>query len=314
MTLKSYLANKLSGKKYRINSLRRSDRLPSKDNLRQLFHDHMIYSADQLPSSVDLRSDMTPVEDQSQIGSCDHKSFIWPNLFFTGAYEYITKKSDGNDIAVSRLFIYYNGHAKANPATITDSGCTMTDGIEGLEEFGVRLESVWPYDISQVNTKPSEEAYQDAAGHTITDALQVGINLNEMKSCLAQGLPFAFGLVLFKLFAKASANGIVPYPGLTDIIQRSIGGHALLAVGYSDTSNSFIVRNSWGEDWGDKGYCYIPYKYMTHAEYCFDAWTIRKLATDDLSQGNGNNDDSMNYHPANSSEENNDEDDDTHTP
>ncbi len=146
----------------------------------------------------------------------------------SGAYEYITKKSDGEDIAVSRLFIYYNGRAKADPSSITDSGCTMTDGIEALEEYGVCLETIWPYDVSQVNTQPSDEAYQDAKGHTITEALQVNIDLNEMKSCLAQGYPFAFGLQLFASFDKAATTGIVPMPSSTDGSQQSDGRSNIL--------------------------------------------------------------------------------------
>jgi C1A family cysteine protease len=99
----------------------------------------------------------------------------------------------------------------------------MTDGIEALEELGVCLESIWPYDISQVNTKPSNEAYQDARGHTITEALQVNIDLNEMKSCLAQGYPFAFGLQLFASFDKAGTTGIVPMPSSDDGSRQSDG-------------------------------------------------------------------------------------------
>lgn len=92
----------------------------------------------------------------------------------------------------------------------------MTCGIEALEEFGTCLESVWPYDISQVNAKPSDEAYQSAKSHIITQALQVKIDLNEMKSCLAQGFPFAFGLKLFSSFDKAATTGVVPLPSSTD--------------------------------------------------------------------------------------------------
>ena len=69
MALKTYLVNKLNGKKFRLNGLVPSNVLPRKINLRQKFRDHMIYRADQLPPKVDLRSDMTPVEDQSTIGS-----------------------------------------------------------------------------------------------------------------------------------------------------------------------------------------------------------------------------------------------------
>ena len=99
---------------------------------------------------------------------------------------------------MSRLFIYYNARVRGgHSGTVADTGCSMTDAIESLEELGTCLESIWPYDISRVNTRPSEEAYEQAKDYTISEALRVDIDLNEMKSCLAQGFPFAFGLLLF---------------------------------------------------------------------------------------------------------------------
>ncbi|CAF0915446.1 unnamed protein product [Rotaria sordida] len=70
MPLKTYLINRIKSKKHRLNGIIPSDRLPSKPELCQTFLDHIVYSIDQLPPKVDLREDMTPVEDQSEIGSC----------------------------------------------------------------------------------------------------------------------------------------------------------------------------------------------------------------------------------------------------
>jgi hypothetical protein len=92
----------------------------------------------------------------------------------------------------------------------------MTSAIEALEEFGTCLESHWPYDISRVNTRPNESAYQEAINHKITEALRIDINLHEMKSCLAQGFPFAFGLKLYTSFDQASKSGVVPMPKTWD--------------------------------------------------------------------------------------------------
>lgn len=105
-----------------------------------------------------------------------------------------------------------------------------------------------------------------------------------------------------------------------------IFSHALLAVGYSDQSQAFIVRNSWGENWvkclliqikyiifffikGDKGYCYIPYDYITNPDYCFDAWTIRRVATNDFGHDHWDQDDSVDYKQIDNSD--NDEFDDS---
>ena len=162
----------------------------------------------------------------------------------------MTKKANGRNTDVSRLFIYFNARVKDQQTEqVTDSGCTMTNAIEALEEFGTCLESVWPYELGKVNVRPNSQAYNEAKQHRITEALRVDINLEEMKSCLAQGFPFAFGLQLFSSFDQARKTGVVPKPNSWDQSRQSHGSHAMLAVGYSDQSRAFIVRNSWGETW-----------------------------------------------------------------
>lgn len=182
------------------------------------------------------------------------------------------KRTNGSDLDVSRLFIYYNARAdEADGGRLTDSGCSMTSAIQALEKYGVCPEPDWPYDIERVHERPSDDAYQNAESFQIKEALQLDIDLIQMKSCLAQGFPFAFGLTLYNSFDKASKSGIVPMPDQSEQTRQSHGrfserfvslftsgnwfflmfffSHAMLAVGYSDHSKSFIVRNSWGEYW-----------------------------------------------------------------
>ena len=59
--------------------------------------------------------------------------------------------------------------------------------------------------------------------------------------------------------------------------EQQIGGHAVCAVGYDDAKQMFIVRNSWGDTWGQKGYFMMPYAYMTDANLCDDFWTIKSV-------------------------------------
>ncbi|CAF4677384.1 unnamed protein product [Rotaria socialis] len=206
MTIKTYLINKINAQKHRLNGIIPSNRLPSKRNLCRAFRDNIVYTQKELPPKVDLRKDMTTVEDQSKIGSCAANALA-------GAYEYLTKKDNGRNTDVSRLFIYYNARAKNKKfGSVTDSGCSMTSAIEALEEFGTCLESIWAYNVSKVNTRPNDQAYQEAKNHTISEAFEVDINLFEMKSCLAQGYPFAFGLRLYSSFDKATETGLVPMP------------------------------------------------------------------------------------------------------
>jgi hypothetical protein len=99
----------------------------------------------------------------------------------------------------------------------------MTNAIEALEESGTCLESIWPYDITNVNTRPNGEAFSEGAKHKIQEALQIKLDLDEMKSCLAQGFPFGFGLRLFTSFDKAREKGAVPLPDATDTARKSHG-------------------------------------------------------------------------------------------
>ena len=94
----------------------------------------------------------------------------------------------------------------------------------------------------------------------------------------AAPIPFVFGFTVYESLESVTVakTGIVPIPGASE---RSVGGHAVLAVGYDDRKEHVIVRNSWGAGWGDKGYCYLPYRYITTANLSDDFWTIRAIAT-----------------------------------
>ncbi|CAF3345220.1 unnamed protein product [Rotaria socialis] len=276
MPIHTYLINRFTDKICRLNGIKESHRMPHKEELKMAFSDHVLLTQDQLPPKVDLRPFMSTVEDQSRIGSCTANALA-------GAYEYLIKKNHGTNIDVSRLFIYYNGRVKnTHLPVVTDSGCSMTNAIEALAEFGTCLELTWPYAIASVNSIPNVRAFHQGLKHKIRQALHVKIDLNEMKSCLAQGFPFAFGLRLYVSFDQAAKTGIVPMPNQEEQSRAEHGRHALLAVGYSDQSKAFIVRNSWGENWGDKGYCYIPYDYITNPKLCFDPWVIRQFGNDDM--------------------------------
>jgi C1A family cysteine protease len=62
--------------------------------------------------------------------------------------------------------------------------------------------------------------------------------------------------------------------------ERSLGGHALLAVGYNDQFSTILVRNSWGPNWGINGYFTLPYQYISNNNLADDFWTIRKTVSE----------------------------------
>jgi C1A family cysteine protease len=66
-------------------------------------------------------------------------------------------------------------------------------------------------------------------------------------------------------------NGMMPLPASNEQV---VGGHAVMVVGYNDAKQVFVIRNSWGASWADKGYFYMPYAFIT-SNNCSDFWTLK---------------------------------------
>lgn len=227
-----------------------------------------------LPKFVDLRQHMTAVENQGELGSCTANAVA-------GAYEYLAKRITGQSYDISRLFIYYLAR-KFDGCEQEDSGSTLRLGMKVLAKYGACSEATWPYDIETFCDEPHDEAFQEAAEHLIDEYDRIDVDLHAMKVCLAEGYPFVFGSDIFQSFEDLDHRGHVNMPLPSE---ENLGGHAMLACGYSDKDQVFLVRNSWGTDWGDKGYCYIPYEYLTNTDLTGDCWTLRRANNLDFSEG-----------------------------
>jgi len=175
----------------------------------------------------------------------------------------------------SRLFIYYNGRAREG-TTESDCGAMLRDVIKGVAKEGVCAEILWPFAVEKVTVKPSRECYREGKDHQVLSYRRVPQVLNQMKGCLASGFPFVFGFSVYESFESADVarTGRVPLPKSGE---RVLGGHAVLAAGYDDATQRFTVRNSWGAKWGAKGYCFMPYAYLSDPNLAADFWTIRMV-------------------------------------
>jgi C1A family cysteine protease len=239
---------------------------PDKPDLRDLYLS--IFrppGASATPESVDLRPGMPPVYDQGALGSCTGNAIA-------AAIEYDRKKQGASFIIPSRLFIYYNERAIEGTIAI-DAGAEIRDGIKSVVSRGVCSESEWPYDASQLTVAPPQQCYDNALQDVVTKYQRVYQNLGAMRTCLAAGFPFVIGFAVYESFENidVARTGIVPVPGKDE---RMVGGHAVLVAGYDNAGGAFLVRNSWGPDWGEGGYCWMPYAYLTSADLAADAWQI----------------------------------------
>jgi C1A family cysteine protease len=220
----------------------------------------------ELPAKVDLSPKCPPVYDQGELGSCTANAIA-------GAIEFDRMKQKLSDFVPSRLFIYYNERVMEGTVD-SDSGAQIRDGIKSVAKQGACPENEWPYNIAKFAVKPSAKCFQDALKDKAVLYSRVTQILNQMKGCLASGYPFVFGFTVYESFESkevaTTGNAPMPKPG-----EHAIGGHAVLAVGYDDGTQRFIVRNSWNKTWGMKGYFTLPYGYLTDSNLSDDFWTIR---------------------------------------
>lgn len=224
----------------------------------------------QLPSATNLLKNCPPVYNQGNLGSCTANAI--------GAaiqYNQIIKNKAG-DFTPSRLFIYYNERDLSGTVRY-DSGAYIRTGIKTVNQQGVCKEDIWPYVIKKFTSKPSQPAYKEALLHKSVKYQRLdNTKINDLKSCLADGLPFVFGFTVYDYFAsnEMAKTGILKMPKPNE---KVLGGHAVMCVGYDDAKQMFLIRNSWGADWGLKGYYWMPYAYVTNKDLCDDFWVIQTI-------------------------------------
>lgn len=200
------------------------------------------YRVPKLRSNIDLRYKCPPIYDQLQLGSCTANALV-------SAFKF----NDNTNFFGSRLFLYYNERMLDKDVNI-DAGSTLKQGINALKIYGVCNENLWTYsdDATKFKTKPPNKAYIDGLNHQIISSNAVKQDLKSMKECLNYGFPFVAGIIVYESFEseEVAKTGFVPMPKNNETI---LGGHAVLCVGFDDIQQVFIMRNSWGVKWGNKG-------------------------------------------------------------
>lgn len=216
---------------------------------------------------VDLRPFCSLIENQGNLGSCTGQAVA-------GAIELLNTRN-GKHRDISRLFIYY--YERALIGTIHyDSGAYIRDGIKVTNKQGAPLENLWPYDISKFRNRPSNESIIDALRRKVTLYERVS-NHEGVLDALTNGFPVIIGYLVYSSFMtnQVARTGMMPYPNVRR--ERLLGGHAVLIVGYDKTKNHYIVRNSWGPNWGDKGYFYMPFQVIQDTKMSSDFWVIKSV-------------------------------------
>jgi C1A family cysteine protease len=270
----------------------RQKKRPSKAELKRAaeqYPSYLLKEIDALPAQYDLRctGHFTPVEDQGELGSCTSQAVI-------GMVEYLMRAGGAVQPDMSRMFLYKTTRRLLGWSG--DTGAYLRTTIKAMALFGVPPEHEWPYHLDLLDKEPDAyhysfaqnfkalayarlDGYGDEAGGSTT--------LDTIKRTLADGFPVAFGFPVYSSISSVSPpDYIIPYPK-PELGDKLLGGHAVLAVGYDDNrvtscdtptdkaqkKGVIVIRNSWSQAWGEGGYAYLPYEYVT-GELAVDFWSI----------------------------------------
>lgn len=232
-----------------------------------------------LPARVDLRDKCLPAFNQGNAGTCTAHAIA-------GAYAYLHRVRKARHFRPSPRFVFYNEMAMTGQL---GQKCVvrLRDALKAVAEMGVCPESHCRYKDSDrlLHTKPQKHAFEAARKRRVVSYHRILIEehshkdfLRHLKHCLADGYPFVFGFLTYESFDKRRGkwkDGIMPIPQRKK--EKLQGGHAVMGVGYDDSKNAFVIRNSWGPEWGKDGYFLMPYELISNPIMAFDFWTIRDV-------------------------------------
>ena len=237
--------------------------------------------ADEPAVSIDYRPDLPPVFDQELRGTCVACASIWT----IKASEEI-KQGDYPSDGLSVAFLY--SLCKQNDGMPSEEGTQPKTAMQVLRKYGVCPENIMPYStltdlpvpqVPQVSGRALDaavvfriETYAQLCSSYDMNRDQV---LNAMRQALKREGPFMLALLVCENF-EPDENNFLPLP------EGSVrGGHAVGIVGDLPNRGCLILRNSWGAEWGDKGYAYLPYEWIgriNHMGWCvFEAWTATDI-------------------------------------
>lgn len=222
----------------------------------------------------DLSSGIDWVYDQGHEESCVAHA-ISSNI------RYIMKNQANTIVMPSRNFVYWNSRANDNPPTTSaDNGTEIRSGLQGVSNTGSGFcpETMWGYQQSTVLVQPPPPCYAAANGNVIGTYRAVSQDRQTIQAALngKQCIIFAIEVFSSMMTEEVARNGgVVPLPSDDD---KVLGGHAILMVGANNTSQHYKFLNSWGEEWGDKGYGYLPFRFVESSYTASDFFVVDSVS------------------------------------
>ena len=208
-----------------------------------------------LPASVDMRADWWSINDQETTGSC----VGWATADGVLRHTFVDAGKISESQLLSPRYIWMAAKEtdtiRTRPETfIEEAGTTLKAAVDVARKYGAAAMDDLPFHLSTAMYLGTENSfYARCATLRVASYFNLGKNLDNWKAWLA-----GTGPILAALSVDASWDGAANTNGEISGFQPDTvrGGHAICIVGYREDGR-FIVRNSWGTSWGDKGFGYL---------------------------------------------------------
>ncbi|MCA9920825.1 MAG: C1 family peptidase [Anaerolineales bacterium] len=213
-----------------------------------------------IPDSVDLRENWWPVDYQGDTGACVGFATAYGVL----RWHYVKAGWIEKTQKPSARFVWMankeTDEITSYPTTFLETSGTQTKLALGVaRKYGCVLDEVLPMNGALTMMRRGA-FYTEAARLRIASYHNLGHDLDVWRRWLAVHGPILTRLDVDQTWDRARlTNGRLE----TYLENTTRGGHAICLVGY--TPDHFIVRNSWGEKWGDEGFGYASNAYAEAA-------------------------------------------------
>jgi hypothetical protein len=240
--------------------------LPSRDTekdwqFRNAAEAGVLAATARIPSTKSLREDWWKIGDQRATGSC----VGWATVDSVLRWHFVKAGRLAKDELLSVRFQWMaskeTDQLLSRPTTFIETeGTSLKSALDVARKFGAVAESVLPFGSGKLYPQDGDTFYALAARLKIGMYFNLGRDLANWRTWLATKGPILTRLDIDATWDDADLTG-----GNLDTYRPETvrGGHAVALVGY--TANRFIVRNSWGTDWGDQGFGYASPAYAQRA-------------------------------------------------
>lgn len=220
----------------------------------------------ELPSAFDVRdidghSYIGEIRDQGQCGSCWSFGVL---AAAEGAWNRTCGLYDDQAIDLSEAFMVWSLSPLYDGMAGCDGGI-LSDPMDALLEYGVPLEADFPYTI----TAPGTDLHWDASRYTFLSWYSIPVNDIETTKRVLNSIGVVAAAIQAEDGFRAYTDGIYEdanrAPQYLDLSGDM--NHAISLVGWDDNPGdggmgTWILRNSWGPDWGEDGYMHVRYTAM----------------------------------------------------